>query len=242
MLDALIKVEVTDKKAVRIFDLHEGLLCHYSSYFESAINGGFAEGEAHIVRIQEKMEVFLAFRLWLYTGKLVDDFDALLNQTRVGFRLFSRLWVFGDMRGVPWLQNAAIDGIHDLVERTWVLPQSCIAYTYENSLEGGLRRFLLHMVAYLFEDLEDFVSIVEKHGTKIPQDFFHGLLRIRGKPDDDFQRASKDDFAEMNTCLYHNHERPTSTEGRRQQVVDVSSKSELFGHTLITAKPQPDDF
>ena len=55
----------------RRFDVHKELLCSVSDFFSAALDGGFQESEAGVVKLPEQdVKTFQYFMHWLYTGKL----------------------------------------------------------------------------------------------------------------------------------------------------------------------------
>jgi len=64
----MVTVRVGKGDKTKEFQGHRGLLCHYSSYFKRALEGGFEEAESRTVTLPEDdVEVFDIFFSWLYT-------------------------------------------------------------------------------------------------------------------------------------------------------------------------------
>ncbi|KAK5736349.1 hypothetical protein LTR17_007513 [Elasticomyces elasticus] len=183
------------------FDVDRGTACFYSGYFEAALKqDSFKEGKDGIIELAEEDEVlFEYFIKWLYSGQLPitppkgDNFDILCD-----------LWLFGDRRDVPLLQNQALDAIRDEVVRTLTVPDRCTAKIYANTTEkSGLRCFAIHIIALTIaptnfaryrkadwpaEAVWDvFGSVVQGQHTKLP------ALNSSG-------------VAKIDMCVYHTHE------------------------------------
>lgn len=106
MYDKLITVKVGPNKEP--FEVHCALLYHYSTYFKATLNGdskGFHHGS--VALDEDDPGVFRIFFNWLYTQRLADS--AVMNSAIAKHRLYPKVWVFGDARGIPQLQNAVMD-------------------------------------------------------------------------------------------------------------------------------------
>lgn len=69
LLDNFVVILVGPEKAV--FHVHKALLCRYSTYFEAALLGSFAESERRTLDLDNEDErIFRGFLEWLYTGEL----------------------------------------------------------------------------------------------------------------------------------------------------------------------------
>ena len=82
--------------------------------------------------------MFDALYFWLYVGPLKD----IPNTTRIPRAddsylddlLLSRIRVFANFRGVPGLDNAAIDMLHERITATAVKIKPCILCVYGNTV------------------------------------------------------------------------------------------------------------
>ena len=105
----MITIIVGKAEHGRKFYAHKGLLAHYSSYFRAALKEEWEEGATKTVTIPEDIpDVSRAFFHWLMTGKL---YFALTEDGKIplSFELICEMFVFGDARGIPEFQDAAID-------------------------------------------------------------------------------------------------------------------------------------
>ena len=103
-----------------------GLLKWHSSYFAAALDPkGFCKEDQKDIEIKEDIEVFELLQCRAYTGRLQDEKstagDTPRDPTSVAHlphsSVLCKLWIFGDMRGVPDLKNAAIDVLHERITR-----------------------------------------------------------------------------------------------------------------------------
>lgn len=109
--------------------IHEGLLCHHSSFFRAAIKGGFNNDE-RIIRLDLKdPKVFDAFKLWLYSGNLLTStFKPSTDQGGPYHDFLVDIWIFADYHGIPVLKSTVTDATIDRaceVRRycTWVVQE-----------------------------------------------------------------------------------------------------------------------
>jgi hypothetical protein len=116
------------KKFVKTYHFPRKLLTWYSSYFAAALDPAnidkFTATRTSEIILDGTIEVFDAFQCWLYTGRLKD----VPNTTEAGTVLYltpmllSQIWISADMRGIPDLENAAIDMLHERICATWSVP------------------------------------------------------------------------------------------------------------------------
>lgn len=87
--------------------MHRGLLCHYSSYFETLLNDDFKVlVEEEILLAYEDPATFARFNEWLYTR----DFCVGKNETRtdVPRTALVKLYIFAEKHGIIPLQNTVV--------------------------------------------------------------------------------------------------------------------------------------
>ncbi len=87
------------------------------------MNGPFKEATDKSIELDdEDPAIFQAFVSWLYTGRLYEDKqepvdpDSEDSETRTSVNLteiqLTETWIFGEKRGIPALQNKAINIFH----------------------------------------------------------------------------------------------------------------------------------
>lgn len=108
-------IEVGDGEVKRTFYAHRGLLTFYSGYFKAALEGGFAEAQSGVIKLEtEEPSVFEAFITWLYTRKAcakVINPDTACEH----YELVVKLWIFANRRDIPLLMNEMVDSLHRAV-------------------------------------------------------------------------------------------------------------------------------
>jgi hypothetical protein len=133
---------------MRTFHVFKGLLTHYSTYFKTALQDRWTEGETSIVKLpDDDSDVFSAVFHWLFTQKLYFEL-APDGSIPLSDRLICGVYVFGDARGMPDLCNAAIDLLFQKCVQIYMYPKSCLNYVWEHTMEGSvLRKFLTDFAA-----------------------------------------------------------------------------------------------
>ncbi|KAI9671126.1 MAG: hypothetical protein M1831_005212 [Alyxoria varia] len=139
------------------FFIHTKLLTFHSDYFRGCLNPNNAFKEFTENRVDlhdEDPEIFELVNQWLYTGMVWSATrENCVERKWKGFVFTAmRLWVFGDKRGMPALQNAAIGVFHWCYWKTWssldgIDPAPMLRYVDENTMESSkLRGFVLEIV------------------------------------------------------------------------------------------------
>ncbi|KAK5741741.1 hypothetical protein LTR17_003732 [Elasticomyces elasticus] len=183
------------------FDLDRGTACFYSGYFEAALKqDSFKEGKDGIVELKEEdATLFRHFVKWLYSKELPitpvkgDNFGVLCD-----------LWLLGDRRDVPLLQNQALDAMRDEAIRTDAVPTHFIAKIYANTTEkAGLRSFVIHIVALTRNTTN--LAANRKFGwpEEAIWDVFSSVLQGQQNK---LPALSKGGMAKIDMCVYHTHE------------------------------------
>ena len=66
------------------------------------------------------------------------------------WHILSELWIFGDRRSVPLLQNEAIDLLNKKVVEFWLIPSCELVFVYPRTAPGAvLRTYLIDLFAKL---------------------------------------------------------------------------------------------
>jgi len=145
------------------FQVHRGLITHYSDYFRAALNKEtFLEGKNGVIELElNDLDPFTTFFAWLYQragnpeleSEHIDGiFDDHQNdnkehrtKARIWLRDCVRDWVFGDMRQAPEFQNWAMSCMITALSgfNNFVFSVTAINYTYEHTMQGSMLRKLL---------------------------------------------------------------------------------------------------
>lgn len=141
------------------FDIHEGLICYQSAFFRRAFDGGFKESHEGALTLSDtSVETFEAFKDWMYLGQLFDEeLDEKSKQRRTA-RLIEA-WIFGESRGAPRFQNAAINLLFDdLVRlRGAILHDEDLDEIYEKTAENSpLRKFAVSATGFTTPNIAAF--------------------------------------------------------------------------------------
>lgn len=92
-------------KETQQFTVHRHLVCANSKFFEAACSKLWAEGKENLVRLPEvKVDVFQAYLVWVYTGKVAVNREVPRRQLRA----IIDLYLLGDVLDDLLLRNAAV--------------------------------------------------------------------------------------------------------------------------------------
>ena len=142
LYDEIVIVNVGKEPNNKEFHVHKGLICHFSTYFNATFNGSFKEAvEKRVDLSEDEIKVFQAFYNLIYTNRLHDETEMLPS------RQIAKLMTFGEVRGIPLLQNAAMNELISKFESKWVVSSSFwIPWACKNTVRGSpLWRFLVHL-------------------------------------------------------------------------------------------------
>lgn len=119
----------------------------------------------------EEVEVFEAFKNWLYTRNLPASPETTFEEMKVDetkfeemkvyYTLVCKLWCLGDRREIPLLQNHCINSLIASMRATTTFPARHISYIYDNTVsKAPLRRLVIFAATMLdgscFEGFEHF--------------------------------------------------------------------------------------
>ncbi|KAL9092062.1 MAG: hypothetical protein Q9159_001061 [Coniocarpon cinnabarinum] len=199
--------------------LPRALLCHYSTYFHNALEGHFREAREGVVHLEDEDPVlFNRVVRWLMTGTIVDHESNTLQDLKDS----CSLWMFGDRRSMPALQNSAIDAFREVDLRYWYWDKSIIRYVFENTMPNArLRSFLVENFVNTacgeFFDLGPNSS--SETGSGLPHEFWRTALttffRVAeqgGRPPD-----ARKWLRQLNTCQFHVSELSSFVQGLAEE-------------------------
>lgn len=135
------------------FGLHKGLLCHHSSFFDSALNGSFKEAtEKSVTLVEESESTFAMFTAWLYTQKLISHKD--VRDSPCSIEELITLYIFGDKLGILELRIQVMDTLIGHIQsrnasQTAFKLVSHIVLIYNNTPDQSpLRKLLVDVMVY----------------------------------------------------------------------------------------------
>lgn len=144
----MITVQVGPEKIP--FHFHRGLLCHFSAYFKAVLQSSFKEASQGVIELpDEDVKTFGLFARWIYFNRFQgtdhrDEESDVQSTGSLTLMDVSRLWVFGDMRKIPDLMNAALDTLHHIrVKGTDRFKLAHVQFVYENTVGGSPLRKLV---------------------------------------------------------------------------------------------------
>ena len=129
------------------------MLCTNSTYFRSALKGDFLEANAQRLELPEASPAtFKRFQLWIYTDSILNGGqsckdildDELMN-----------LYMFGEVRGIPYLQNHITNILIDRHKAVNKIPLYSFMKVYDQlPISSPMRKLAVHMIAHR-ADLRD---------------------------------------------------------------------------------------
>ncbi|KAL5445397.1 hypothetical protein PMIN06_008097 [Paraphaeosphaeria minitans] len=104
----IITVLVGQGEAQHKYEIHKGLLAHYSAYFRNALKDLWAEDEDKTVKLPGEYQVgFQIFYNWLYTRSIYTSREE--GRIPLTFEAIVASYIFGDAHQSPEFCNAAIN-------------------------------------------------------------------------------------------------------------------------------------
>lgn len=117
-----------------------------------------------------------------------------------------KLYIWAEMRGSPVMKNAAIDSLLDCYSTDFVVPTSCIIYTYANTTKekDPMRMRLVDMMVFANTCPETFFS-ASKRGV-YPNDFLFDICESSvGIENKKRPTLSAQEWGIRDRCIYHDH-------------------------------------
>lgn len=192
----MVQVEVGPEE--RKFTLHKGLLCAFSSYFKAALEGGFKEAEEQVIRLPEDdVKVFERFQLWIYTGTFIEAGE---TEKDMDDDLIIGLYLSAEARGIPQLQNLAIDCYINNFDALGEVQTRVFRRIYENTLPSSPLRRLITDLTVISGGPSWFSEGLEKHWSReILLEVVRGLTKEKEK------KSRRKPFASViaRRCDYH---------------------------------------
>lgn len=129
------------------YNIHAGLLKHYSSFFRRGLSAGWSEATTRTFTLTEDdPNIFQLFFHWIYSGKLYSTLT-VDGQVPISFMDLCELFIFGDARGIPELCNVAIDTIFQKFANEWGYPTLVLQPVYDHTPESSKLRIFLADIA-----------------------------------------------------------------------------------------------
>jgi hypothetical protein len=201
----VITITVGTNGSLKEFQVHRGLLCHYSGLFRTLLNGRLKSHNSHSLP-EEKSTSFQLFYDWLYSGEVVCD-----DATQLGARAIIDLYFFADMYMVQELKDRALELYFLRFLKDWQAPQDLTRSIYEKTADvSSLRKLHIDILVetFSFENLREYM-----HDD--PKEFLVDLLEAcRDRQTAPGSCSAIDEFSQWvenkkaRFCeLYHEHAR-----------------------------------
>lgn len=170
---AVVQVKVGHEKT---FMVHKDTLCRSAPYFKAALEGEFKESKDQVLELPDDDPVaFSHFQLWLYTGNILESHEIAKD---ICWTVLLDIYLFGDVRGIPRLQNEAIDVFIDKHVAMNHVPANRLNFIYENTLDGSpLRKLMVDLFTFKVALTNIDNVLTEKRKGLYPQLFLMDLAK-----------------------------------------------------------------
>lgn len=147
-----------DDSACGSFQIHKTHLCHYSPFFDAALNGNFIESKTQEVELYETdPKIFGILTNWLYTQDITNEHgDTPGEVSRI------LLWIMADRLLVAPLQNhiLCLLGSHTFIVKATRKAERAhlqmLSHIYENTTsDSHLRRFIEFVISISNREMTD---------------------------------------------------------------------------------------
>ena len=203
--DKIMTVVVGPDGDEKEFQLHRGLLCFYSEYFDRMLNGGFKEAGSNSLRLKEvDALIFERFYYWMYSGVVDCDFKTAGSPDSWSSAV--QLYLFADYHNAPGLQNAALDYIWFKMKEFDRIPLLSTPLLYSNTTELDPLRKLLVDIAVGSWRADDVVKHHELYAPEFLANYIAGLKDREWVPEAGVDIEARDEDVRRHFCeLYHVH-------------------------------------
>ncbi len=136
------------------------------------MEGEFKEAKDQVLRLPEDdPEMFTHFEFWLYTGSVLESHESAKD---ISYKILTDVYLFGEARGIPELQNEAINVYIDKIRADKMFTIEWLNRVYENTLDSSpLRKLLVDYVTFNV----DLTKMSEKEQPLYPQQFLFDLVK-----------------------------------------------------------------
>lgn len=202
-----IEIQVGVRPASKSFYVHKGVLCFYSGYFRGALRSDiWTEAREGILRLGvEEVSTFEKFVYWTYSRRFCNP--TATDTKDIEWRDIVKLYIFGDRRNIPLLQNEAVNLLRKKIAQLWQLPAFEVDYIYSNTTSGSpLRKFVIEVIGKARN-----ISFDKQTYVGWSSEPLIDLLALVWDP----KKASwsKEDVAALDMCQYHVHEEGVTCRG-----------------------------
>lgn len=188
--------------------------------------GNFKENEGKSLDLPEDtVKTFKYFQLWVYTGNILESHETAKD---INFATLIDLYLFGEARGIPELQNATMDVLFQRNLLLHTIPIFELPRVYKNTLPNSLlRKAIVDLFVQKLVDASIELFFTEEKKPHLPQDFLIESIITKSKKQG--SRHTGCDSSDYHVIL------PTSTGSSKS--VPGKSKETVF--STVTAYLQP---
>jgi hypothetical protein len=200
----IVDMVVGSANGTKTSKIHKGALCHYSGYFDKALNGGFSEARAgRIELLEEEIDIFERFVVWLYTGRLNCE-----SNTVKTFTIVCKLWILADRRDIPLLMNVSVNAMRDEIVSSCTVPTTSPPLIFAQTTEkSALRRYAILVIARC--GTAKLLNGSFK-SPEWPQQALSDTLELVWGPEGLESSPWEDRIAGIDMCEFHSHDEGVS--------------------------------
>lgn len=166
LYDDIVHLKVGPEKID--FGIHKNLLCSASSWFKEVLTAGSTEAQEGVIHLpDDRLNILEYFNDWLYTDSLNDPETSKPLST---WRLLLDIYLWAGYRGVPGLQNIAVDTMRANIKPEDGFPITMVSRVYNGTPRGNKLRALVvasHSDVH-GESFEKAVAYAEDSGDRSP--------------------------------------------------------------------------
>jgi hypothetical protein len=151
----MVTIIVGQRPDTKTFQVHRGLLCHYSGLFSRLLNGPFRDNDSHSLPT-EKPESFQLFYDWLYSGEVICD-----ETTDLDSKTIVHLYFFADAYVVQQLKDRTLELYFLRFLKDWEASQDLTRVLYEKTADKSALRKLhvdILLETFGFENIRDYID------------------------------------------------------------------------------------
>ena len=206
---SIVRVNVGVHPEQKTYFVHKALLCHYSEFFQAALNSPFVEGKStHGVQTvaldEESPTLFDRVYNWLYSGTVLSASETRQYSMQP---LLVELWILADRRAMPALQNDVLDAIDRNSNVTNKLCEVSLVHSLFNSAPRLSKARL--WVVEQFTGVKNMDTLFDRDlptSWDFPsKEFLAGVARRSNELLSKDTTGPSERLKKLNMCAFHEH-------------------------------------
>jgi hypothetical protein len=166
----------------KVFKVYRGVLCHYSDYFRTLLNGGWKDSAGDISLDDVSPDVFDLFFYWLNTSEL-SPIDR--DNTDI-WDLILRVCHFVDFYMIQGFANRILDLFIIILIAEWTIGLDILVAVYENTPESSTLRKVLAKFLFKTSDM----AVTPEQRKVFPSELLWDIVDLVRKEKGGFEGVS----------------------------------------------------